>query len=115
MSLVPQVGFFELLVIAIIALVVVGPRDLPKLMRTAGKYAGKARRMAAEFSNAFQQMAREAEMEDMRREIEALKKSSGIDEAKRALQDAADPVNAALREGTQSMSEAQAAAERPAP
>ena len=58
MSLLPQFGFFELVVVAIIALVVVGPRDLPKLMRMAGRMAGQARKMAGEFRAAFDQMAR---------------------------------------------------------
>ncbi|MEX0645393.1 MAG: Sec-independent protein translocase protein TatB, partial [Parvularculaceae bacterium] len=66
MNLVPQFGFFELVVVAVIALVVIGPRDLPKMMRIAGKAFAQARRMAGEFTAAFHQMAREAEMEEMR-------------------------------------------------
>jgi len=98
MNLVPQFGFFELVVVAIIALVVVGPKDLPKLMRMAGKGFAQARRMAGEFTAAFNQMAREAEMEEMRKEIEALKRENPVADAKRAFDDAVAPVDDIVRE-----------------
>jgi sec-independent protein translocase protein TatB len=108
MNLVPGVGFFEIMVIAVVALVVVGPKDLPRLMRTAGQWAARARRMASEFTNAFHQMAREAEMEDMRREIDALKKTTRLDEMESALKSAADPLGATLSEESQRLRDAQA-------
>lgn len=98
MNLTPQVGFFELIVIAVIALVVVGPKELPRLMRMAGKFAAQARRMAGEFQSAFNQMARESELEDMRREIEALKRNNPVAEAKRDFEAALKPVETSLRE-----------------
>lgn len=109
MSLVPQVGFFELVVIAIIALVVVGPQDLPKLMHSAGKLAAQARRMASEFVAAFNQMAREGEMEEMRREIEALKRDNSFAEAKRSLDAAVAPVGRILRDEDEELSAARRA------
>jgi sec-independent protein translocase protein TatB len=98
MNLMPSVGFFEIVVIAVIALVVVGPKDLPRLMRMAGQTAAQARRMAAEFSAAFSQMARESEMEDMRRELDALKRNNVFADAKRSVDEAVRPVEAAVRE-----------------
>lgn len=98
MSLVPQFGFFELVVIAIIALVVVGPKDLPKLMRMAGKAVAQARKLASEFTSAFDQMARESEMEDMRKEIEALKRANPLNEAKAAVEEAVRPVEQTFRD-----------------
>lgn len=92
MNLSPQFGFFELVVVAIVALIVVGPKDLPRLMREAGRWAGKARRMAQDFRNAFDQMARESEMEEMRREIESLKRNNIVADAGRSLGDAVKPV-----------------------
>jgi sec-independent protein translocase protein TatB len=82
MNLVPQFGFLELIVVAVVALIVVGPKDLPKLMKSAGKLMAKARAMAREFTNAFDQMAHEAELEDLRNEIETLKKENPFLEAK---------------------------------
>jgi sec-independent protein translocase protein TatB len=111
MNLVPQIGFFELVVIAIIALVVVGPRDLPKLMRTAGQFAAKARRMASDFVGAFQQMARESEMEEMRREIEALKRARPLADASAAVEDTFAPLGDALQETEAELKEARRAGE----
>jgi sec-independent protein translocase protein TatB len=98
MNLTPQVGFFELIVIAVIALVVVGPKELPRLMRMAGKFAAQARRMAGEFQSAFNQMARESELDDMRREIEALKRNNPVAETKREVEAALKPVETSMRE-----------------
>lgn len=98
MNLMPEVGFLEIVVVAIIALVVVGPKDLPRLMRMAGKAAAQARRMAGDFTAAFNQMARESEMEEMRREIEALKRNNPVAEANRMLVDAVRPVADAVRD-----------------
>jgi sec-independent protein translocase protein TatB len=87
MSLVPQLGLPELLVIAVLVLLVVGPKDLPKFLYSAGQMFGKARRLADEFRAGLSQMAREAEMDEMRREIEELKKASPAEEIKAAMRD----------------------------
>lgn len=108
MNLVPQIGFFELVLIAVVALIVVGPRDLPKLMRTAGKAVAQARRMASEFTSAFNQMAREAEMEDMRREIENLKRNSPVADAKRAVDEAVRPIERIVRDEVNELRDEQA-------
>ena len=55
----------ELLVIAVIALLVIGPKDLPKAMRTVGHFVGRARGMARHFRAGFDTMMREAELEEM--------------------------------------------------
>jgi sec-independent protein translocase protein TatB len=55
----------ELLVIAVIALIVIGPKDLPKAMRTVGHFVGRARGMARHFRAGFDTMMREAELEEM--------------------------------------------------
>ena len=106
MNLVPQFGFFELVLVAVIALIVVGPKDLPKLMRSAGQLVAKARRLAGEFTAAFDQMAREPEMEDLRKEIEDLKKNNPVADAKRALDDTLAPIDKELRKEAREISEA---------
>lgn len=68
-----DLGWSELLLIAVIALVVVGPRDLPRMMRTAGQYMAKARKVAREFQATFDELARETEVEELRREVASLK------------------------------------------
>jgi len=61
----------KLLILAIVALIVVGPKDLPILLRTVGKYLGMIRRQAAEFRGQFDEAMREAELDQLRKEFEA--------------------------------------------
>jgi sec-independent protein translocase protein TatB len=60
----------ELLVIALVALVVIGPKDLPRVLRAAGKWAAKARAVAREFQSSIDQMIRESELDEVRKEVE---------------------------------------------
>jgi len=98
MSLVPSIGAPELFLVAVVALLVVGPKDLPKLMRAVAGGIRKARAMAAEFTAGFEQMAREAEMAEMREEIERLRRENPIRQAKEAVSDAVRPVTDIARE-----------------
>ncbi|HML93488.1 Sec-independent protein translocase protein TatB [Methyloceanibacter sp.] len=72
-----DIGWSELLVVAIVAIVVVGPKDLPKLMRTFGFYAGKVRRMAADFQRQFNEAIAESEADEVRKNLEAIKSNMG--------------------------------------
>jgi sec-independent protein translocase protein TatB len=63
----------HILILLTVALVVVGPKDLPRLMNMAGKWVGKARNMANEFKKSFDDMARQSELDELRAEIEKLK------------------------------------------
>lgn len=74
----PGVGGFEILVIGLVALLVVGPKDLPVLMRKVGQFVGKARGMANEFRASFDEMARQSELDDLRKEVEALRSGQGM-------------------------------------
>ena len=74
-----DVGWSELFVIAVVAIVVIGPKDLPKLMRALGHYAGKVRRTAAEFQRQFEEAMREAEIEEVKKAIESVKTESTLD------------------------------------
>ncbi len=68
----------HIVILLAVALVVVGPKDLPRLMNMAGKWAGKARAMANEFRKSFDEMARQAELDELRKEIEDLKKNNPV-------------------------------------
>ncbi len=61
----------ELMVVGIVALIVIGPKDLPALFRTLGEFTGKARKMAREFSRAMEQAADEAGVNDISKTIQA--------------------------------------------
>jgi sec-independent protein translocase protein TatB len=63
-----DIGYSELLLIAIVTLLVVGPKELPNLLRTVGKWTGKARAMARHFRSGFDTMIREAEIEEMNKQ-----------------------------------------------
>jgi sec-independent protein translocase protein TatB len=63
----------HILILLAVALVVVGPKDLPKLMHMAGKWMGKARGLANEFKKSFDDMARQSELDELRKEIENLR------------------------------------------
>jgi sec-independent protein translocase protein TatB len=71
-----EIAWSELLVIGIVAIIVVGPKDLPRLMRTFGHYAGKLRRMAADFQHQFDEAMREAEMEEVRKAMESVRNAT---------------------------------------
>lgn len=64
----------ELMIAAVVALVVVGPKDLPILLRRFGQFMAKLRGMAAEFRASFDEMARQSELDELRKEVEALRK-----------------------------------------
>ena len=61
-----DLGYGELMFVAIVALLVVGPKDLPKLMRTVGRMVGKVRSTARHFKSGMDEMVRQAELEEMR-------------------------------------------------
>src|SRR6266436_1102694 len=68
-----DIAWSELIVIIVVALVVVGPKDLPRLMRTAGQWTARARAMADQFRRSFDDMARQSELDELRREVQKLK------------------------------------------
>ncbi|HYF56255.1 MAG TPA: Sec-independent protein translocase protein TatB [Salinarimonas sp.] len=65
----------EMLIIGGVALIVIGPKDLPKALRTIGQMVGKVRRMAGEFQGQFQEAMREAELDGVRKDIDGLNRS----------------------------------------
>ena len=73
----PGIGGLEYVVIGIVALVVVGPERLPGLLRQLGKMVAKARGMANEFRASFDEMARQSELDDLRKEVQALRDGQG--------------------------------------
>ena len=70
----PGLGFSELLVIGVIALLVVGPRDLPLMLRKLGRQMAKMRALANEFRTGFDELARQAELDELKKEVEALRR-----------------------------------------
>jgi sec-independent protein translocase protein TatB len=65
-----DIGWSELLVIGVVALIAIGPKELPGVLRMVGQWMGKIRRMASEFQGQFQEAMREAEMEDIKKQVD---------------------------------------------
>lgn len=84
-----DIGWWELMVIGMVALVVVGPKELPGLLRTIGRYVGMAKRQADEFRNQFNEALRESEFNDLRNEMTEIKSgvTSSFDDADKAMRD----------------------------
>src|ERR1700712_1983802 len=68
-----DIGWSELLVIAVVALIAIGPKELPGVLRMVGQWMGKARKMAAEFQGQFNEAMREAEMADLKKTFDDVK------------------------------------------
>src|SRR5262245_6818127 len=67
-----DIGWGELLLIGIVALIAIGPKELPGALRTLGQWMAKLRRMASEFQNQFHEAMREAEMADLKKQVDDL-------------------------------------------
>ncbi len=96
----PGVGVSELLLIAVAALIFIGPKDLPVLMRKFGQMTGKARRMAADFQSAFDDIARQSELDELKKEILELKRNNALTRAEDDLRAAEADINSAIMSQT---------------
>ena len=114
-----DIAWTELLVIIVVALVVVGPKDLPRLMRTAGQWAGRARAMADQFRRSFDDIARQSELDDLRQEVNRLQQSpiapmSEIESAMYPMNPLSEPVIPDVSSPAPQMETAAAASPAPA-
>ena len=92
----PGIGFSEILLLGLAALIFIGPKDLPMLMRKLGQMVGKGRRMAAEFQAAFDDIARQSELDELKKEIEELKRSNLMKQAQEDLAAVEADINSAV-------------------
>lgn len=98
-----EVGWSELLVIGIVLIVVVGPKDLPRMLRTFGKATSQMRRMAGDFRRQFDEALREAELDEVRdtvRDINRIDPRSHIREALNPIRAVGDEIRSSLRAAT---------------
>lgn len=86
-----DISWSELLILGIVTLIFVGPKELPVFLRTLGRYAGSIKRQAAEFRSQFDDAMREVELDAMRKEVEEMQASvnSEIMQAKQTIDAAA--------------------------
>jgi sec-independent protein translocase protein TatB len=71
-----DIGWSEIAVIAVVALIAIGPKELPGVLRMVGQWMGKARKMASEFQGQFQEAMREAEMADLKKSFDEVKEAA---------------------------------------
>src|SRR5438067_5870355 len=94
----------KLLILGIVALLVIGPKDLPALLRTIGKYMGIIKRQAAEFRAQFDEAMRESELADLKKSVESVQQETeasmreATSAVEKQLADASQSVNAAIEE-----------------
>ena len=80
-----DIGWSELLIIAVVALVVIGPKELPAALRTIGKMTARARKMAGEFRSQFDEAMREADLDDVRQTISDAQKLNPVNSLREAM------------------------------
>jgi sec-independent protein translocase protein TatB len=112
-----DIGWTEMLVIAVVMIVVVGPKDLPKMLRTFGKTTTKLRSMAGDFQKQFNEALKEAELDDVKKSVDALRGLNPANEIKKQLnpfEKAAADVRAGLDKALKPSTPAATAAAAPA-
>ncbi|MDQ6434948.1 Sec-independent protein translocase protein TatB [Mesorhizobium sp. LHD-90] len=103
-----DIGWTEMLVIAVVMIVVVGPKDLPKMLRTFGKMTTKMRAMAGDFQKQFNEALKEAELDDVKKSVDSLRSLNPANEIKKQL-NPFEKAAADVRAGLQSMNPAKPA------
>lgn len=83
-----DIGWDEMALIAVVSLIVIGPKDLPVVLRQMGRWTRKAREMAAEFHRGIDDMAREAELDDLKKQVA---KVSDVNLLRQEIDKAVDP------------------------
>src|ERR687891_283148 len=111
-----DIGWSEMAVIMLVALVVIGPKDLPRLARNLGQWVAKGRAMAREFQRSLEDMAREAELDDVKREIEKVGRINVRDTIEKSIDPTGEKARGGAKTGAggqgQPASEVQAGAGR---
>lgn len=105
----------KLLIVGIVALIVIGPKDLPRVMRHVGQAVGKLRRLGAEFQAQFMEAMREADAQDIKADVDKLTQSAKIDLGPDPLAQIKSELMMALEERTSSTAPASEAAAASAP
>ena len=117
-----EIGWTEMLVIAIVMIVVVGPKDLPKMLRTFGRTTAKLRSMAGDFQRQFNEALKEAELDDVKKSVDSLRSLNPANEIRKQLNpfekaaaDVRAGVDAAMKPAPKSAETAVPAAEPTSP
>jgi sec-independent protein translocase protein TatB len=95
-----DIGWSEMLLVAVIAIVVIGPKDLPRAMRSVGRWVNKARSVAREFQNSVDQMIAESELDEVRKSVDSIRSFDGDRYLKEQIDPASGKAGATSSSGT---------------
>jgi len=93
-----DLGWSEMLIIAVVAIIVVGPKDLPAMLRQIGRFVGQARRMAAEFTGQFQEAIKDSELDDLKKEFNEVSKTNPLSDFEKSINKDLDELDRDLQE-----------------
>lgn len=99
----PGLGFSEIVLLGVIALLVVGPKDLPLLLRRIGQFSARVRGLAAEFRAGFDELARSAELDQLKQEVDSLRNAQALRDLGRSVAELRNAPNLLGPEGEASM------------
>src|ERR687886_2970978 len=88
-----ELSWGHIIVVAVVAIVVVGPKDLPRMLRALGQTVAKLRRMAGEFQSQFNEALREAELEDVKKNIESIRDLNPARQIREAINQSLDDLD----------------------
>jgi sec-independent protein translocase protein TatB len=97
-----DLGWSKLIIIAMLAIVVVGPKDLPALLRTIGKFVGQIRRQAEDFRRQFDEAMKDTELDQIRKDVEDIKRTAtdSVRDIERSAEDSVKPLQTAASDIT---------------
>ncbi len=87
-----DIGWSELLVLAVVAIIVVGPKDLPRMLRSLGRIIGQLKRTAGEFRSQFDEALRETELQDLKNQVEGVGNINPLEDIKREVTSSLEPL-----------------------
>jgi sec-independent protein translocase protein TatB len=108
-----DIGWSELVVVAAVAILVVGPRDLPRLLRTVGKTVSQARRVAGDFQKQFNEALREAELDEVKKVATGVSSAAAfkpLEEARKTMMEAQKSITDSVKSLEQEVDKPAAAA-----
>jgi len=93
-----DIGWTEILVIAVVAIIVVGPKDLPRMLRSLGRYAGQLKRTAGEFRSQFDEAVRESELDELRTSLKDAADMNPVNQIKDSVTESMKPLEDTARD-----------------
>ena len=93
-----DLGWSEILIIAVVAIVVVGPKELPAMLRSIGRFVGQAKRMANEFTGQFQEALRDSDLEDLKKDFNDVTKVDPLSDFQNSINDDLNEIDKDLKD-----------------